>query len=384
MRMQLQRSCSVQPKPEDKTAPIGGADGLEGSVMRKPIYLIALAVPVALLASCGDDEEPSTDTGSEAPVSSVDELRTAVEGQSVIIGSSSFPNASITGAFKTVENLEEMFGVDVDFRLLDSDPLVAATISGQVDVGQLSLAGMVNANAAGADFVAFGADDQKNTFVVAAKAPIESLDEVRGEPFAVTQNLNQITGQTAQVCLQEEGMSLDDVQVLRLGNTGEATAAIASGQAAAGISATFRLTQLQLDEGEDAYNILCRGWEANPQISSIWYAERSWVEDNPNLALAINIASLESARWAQEDKQAWVDFAVENVEGLTPEAAEVDYDTLVDELDNWPVNGSMDQELMQNTLDISLEYEAIPEEVNLDDVSTFEFQDQALEILGEE
>lgn len=354
--------------------------------MSKPRYLIALLVPVALVvAACGDDDDDESPAGGSTTLaSSIEDLRAAVEGQEVVIGSSSFPNASITGAFKTVENLREMFGVDVDFRLLDSDPLVAATISGQVDVGQLSLAGMANANAAGADFVAFGADDQKNTFVVAAKAPIASLEEVRGEPFAVTQSLNQITGQTAQVCLDEAGMSIDDVQLLRLGNTGEATAAIASGQAAAGVSATFRLTQLQLDEGEGAYNILCRGWETNPQISSIWYAERSWVEENRNLALAINVASIESARWAQEDKDTWTEFAVANVEGLTPEAAAVDYDTLVTELDNWPVNGSMDRELMQTTLDTSLEYEAIPEEVALDDVATFEFQEEALEILGEQ
>ena len=360
--------------------------------MRKPKYAIALLVPLALIAACGDDDGDDntaappngTATDGGGDITSIEDLRAAVEGQEVIVGSSSFPNASITGAFKTVENLREMFGVDVDFRLLDSDPLVAATISGQVDVGQLSFAGMANANAAGADFVAFGADDQKNTFVVAAKAPIESLEEVRGEPFAVTQNLNQITGQTAQVCLEEVGMTIDDVQVLRLGNTGEATAAIASDQAAAGISATFRLTQLELDEGEGSYNILCEGWEANPQISSIWYAERSWVEENPNLALAFNVASLESARWAAEDKDEWVDFAVENVEGLTPEAASVDYDTLVGELDNWPVNGSMDHELMESTLEISLEYEAIPEAVEVDDIATFEFQDQALEIVGEQ
>lgn len=353
--------------------------------MSKARHLIALLIPVALVAAaCGDDDDDSPPGDNTPLASTIEELRAAVEGQKVVIGSSSFPNASITGAFKTVENLREMFGVEAEFRLLDSDPLIAATISGQVDVGQLSLAGMANANAAGADFIAFGADDQKNTFVVAAKAPITSLEQVRGKPFAVTQNLNQITGQTAQVCLREAGMTVDDVQLLRLGNTGEATAAIASGQATAGVSATFRLTQLQLDEGDDAYNILCRGWEANPQISSIWYAERSWVEENPNLALAINVASIESARWAKQDRNAWIELAVASVEGLTPEAASKDYDTLVVELDNWPVNGSMDRELMQSTLDTSLEYEAIPEEVALDDVATFEFQQKALEILGEQ
>lgn len=372
--------------------------------------LILLVVSVLVLAACGTETEPEeTDApattsapqvteapdGTEAPddtepvaedggsEEALADLREAVEGSSLVIGTSSFPNASLTGQYRTVDYLEENFGVDVDFRVLDSDPLVAATISGQVDVGALSLAGMANANEAGAEFIAFGADDQKNTFTVLAKPPIETMEQVEGQTFGVTQNLNQITGQTAQMCLQEAGLTIDDVELLQLGNTGEVTQAIATDQIAAGISATFRVTQLILEEGEEAYNVLCRGWESNPQISSIWYADRTWVEENQDLALALNVASLQSARWAAESKEDWVAYATEVIEGLTPEAAAVDYDTLLTELDNWPVNGSMDQELMQQTLDTSLEFDAVERAYTVDELATFEFQEQAVDILGE-
>jgi ABC-type nitrate/sulfonate/bicarbonate transport system substrate-binding protein len=311
------------------------------------------------------------------------DIRGRIEGQSVVIGSSAFPNSSVVGAFRTVAFLEEVFGVDVDFRLLDSDPLVAATIAGEVQVGQLSLAGMADSVSVGSDFIAFGGDDQKNTFLVAAKAPVASMEELSGQPFAITQSLNQITGQTAQKCLDDVGMTIDDVQLIRLGNTGETTQALASDQVVGAISATFRLTQLILDEGEGVYNILCRGWESNPQISSVWYAERAWVDENPDMALAINIASVMSARWTAEDKDRWVEYATSVVEGLTPEAASIDYDTLVGELDNWPVNGSLDRELMQQTLDTSFEFEAIDRQYNVDEVATFEFQDEAVSILGD-
>jgi ABC-type nitrate/sulfonate/bicarbonate transport system substrate-binding protein len=356
-----------------------------------PRYRRLFAVILALtlvVAACGGDSEDTTTTSGETTTTgggddALGELRSRVEGQSVVIGSSAFPNASVVGAFRTVDFLEEELGVDVDFRLLDSDPLVAATIAGEVQVGQLSLAGMADSVSAGSDFIAFGGDDQKNTFLMAAKAPVASMEELAGEPVGITQSLNQITGQTTQKCLVDAGMTLDDVQLIRLGNTGETTQAIASGQVTGGISATFRLTQLTIDEGPDAYNILCRGWEANPQISSVWYAERSWVEENPDMALAINVASLMSARWTGEDKERWIEYATSVVDGLTAEAASIDYDTLVCELDNWPVNGSLDNDLMQQTLDTSLEFEAIDTAYTVDQLATFDYQDEAVALLGE-
>ncbi len=360
----------------------------------KHTRLLALLVGFALLvAACGADEEPAATTqgttATQATVAPTEEtptetapddammdadamiadIRSRVEGQSVVVGSSGFPNASLTGAFRTMDFLRDDFGLDVEFRLLDSDPLVAATIAGEVEVGQLSLAGMANAVSAGSDFVAFGGDDQKNSFIIAAKAPISSMED-------------QITGQTLQKCLADVGMTVDDVQLVRLAHTGEATQAISSGQVVGGISATWRLTQLTLNEGEGAYNMLCAGWESNPQISSVWYAERDWVEANPDLALAFNIASLKSARWAQDDKQRWIDYALSKIERLTPEAASLDYDNLLGELDMWPVNGSLDYDLMQTTLDTSLAFEAVDRAYTVEELVTFEFQDKALEILG--
>ena len=370
--------------------------------------LLALMLGFALLAvACGGDEETTPDTQApttqatqqtEAPATtqamaeepddammdadSIADIRSRIEGQSVVVGSSGFPNASLTGAFRTMDFLRDDFGLDVEFRLLDSDPLVAATIAGEVEVGQLSLAGMANAVSAGSDFVAFGGDDQKNSFIIAAKAPVSSMEELRGHPVAATQSLNQITGQTLQKCLADVGMTVDDVQLVRLAHTGEATQAISSGQVVGGISATWRLTQLTLNEGPGAYNMLCAGWEAAPQISSVWYAERAWVEANPDIALAFNIASLKSARWAQEDKERWIEYALSKIERLTPEAAAIDYDSLLGDLDMWPVNGSLDYELLQTTLDTSLEFEAIDRAYTVDELVTFEFQDRALQILG--
>jgi ABC-type nitrate/sulfonate/bicarbonate transport system substrate-binding protein len=323
---------------------------------------------------------------SEAPSASADpiaELKAKLEGQSLGIGSSASPNASVVGFFKTIEYLEQDFGVQVEEQLLDSDPLIAALIAEQVQVGQLSLAGTANANAGGGNFAAFGVNDQKNPFIVAAKAPTSTLEELRGKSFGATSNLNQITGQTARKCLESVDIDIEnDVQLIRFNNTGEATAAIRSGQVTAGISATFRLTTIELEE-PGSINILCYGKDSNPQISSVWMADRDWIAANEDMALALIISELKAARWAHEDKAGWIALANEVIENYSPEAGEIDYQSLVVDLDNWPVNGGLDQTMCQQTLDTSFEFEAIEVQLQCSDIADFTFQERALEILGE-
>jgi sulfonate transport system substrate-binding protein len=345
----------------------------------------ATTAPTAA-SSAAADASPSGNAGASADSQTqIAALKAKLNGMKVVIGTSSFPNASITGAFKTMEFLKQDFGLDVTFKLLDSDPLVAAVISGQVQIGQLSLAGTAGAVSAGADLVAFGGDDQKNTFIVAAKKDITDMAQLKGKPFGVTQNLTQITGQTARKCLQQAGLDIEkDVQLLKLANTGETTTAIKTGQVAGAISATFRLTALQLADGQDAYSILCKGWEANPQISSVWISDRTWLSQNEDLALALNIASIESARWAKANKDEWIALAMANIDGYTAEAGAIDYQRLVVDLDNWPVNGSLDKALCDSTLQVSFEFGVTDKQYTTDQLVNFTYQDQATQILGKQ
>jgi sulfonate transport system substrate-binding protein len=349
-----------------------------------------------VVAACGGTAAPPTSApttaATAAPAGSAGaspagdplaELKAKLSGQALNVGSSASPNASVVGFFKTLQFLEEDFGVKVEEQLLDSDPLIAALIAEQVHVGQLSLSGTANANANGGTFRAFGVNDQKNPFVVAARKPTAKLEELKGKTFGATSNLNQITGQTARRCLESVGIDIEkDTQLVRFNNTGEATAAIRSGQVAGGISATFRLTRIILEEG-DVIEILCYGKDVNPQISSVWMADQAWIDANPDMALALIISELKAARWAKADKAGWIALANEVIEDYSDEAGEIDYQSLVIDLDNWPVNGGLDKTMCQQTLDTSFEFEAIKTEIKCEDIADFSFQEKALEILGQ-
>lgn len=358
--------------------------------------LLGLAMTFAIIAAaCGGAASPSPSAApstapsvapsvaaTPSPDEIIAELKTKLTGTKLSVGSSASANASVIGAFKTLEFLEADFGVDVDFQLMDSDPLVAALISNQVQFGQLSLAGTANANNNGANFVAVGVNDQKNLFLVAAKKPTATLEELRGQTFGATQNLNQITGQTARKCLASVGIDIEkDVQLIRFNNTGEVTAAIRSGEIAGGISAIFRLTKIRLEDG-DTINVLCYGRDENPSISSVWIADRDWVAQNHDLALALIISELRAARWAKEDKAGWIDLAMKTIENYTVEAGEIDYQNIVIDADNWPVNGGLDLEMCEATLATSFEFGAIDKEVACDEVADFSYQEEALALLG--
>jgi ABC-type nitrate/sulfonate/bicarbonate transport system substrate-binding protein len=352
---------------------------------------VGLALTIVVAACSGTATPPPssapTTAASSAPAPSavadpLADLKAKLQGKTLNVGSSASPNASVVGFFKTLQFLEEDFGVKVEEQLLDSDPLIAGLIAEQLQVGQLSLAGTANANANGGNFAAFGVNDQKNPFVVAARKPTASLEELRGKTFAATSNLNQITGQTARKCLKSVGIDIEkDTQLVRFNNTGEATAAIRSGQVTGGISATFRLTKIILEEG-DVIQVLCYGKDANPQISSVWMADRAWISANQDMALALIISELKAARWSKEDKAGWIALAKSVIEGYSDEAGAIDYQSLVIDLDDWPVNGGLDKTMCQQTLDTSFEFQAIKVQLKCEDIADFSFQERALEILG--
>ncbi|WP_283133346.1 ABC transporter substrate-binding protein [Rhizohabitans arisaemae] len=313
---------------------------------------------------------------------SVEELKAKVEGKELSIASAAFPNPTLTGMYKTLELLQSDFGVKVNFRLMDSSPMNAALISGQVQIGHVSLGGMAAAVEAGADLIAVAGNDQKNAFLVAARAPAKTLADLKGKPFAVSQNLSSIVGQTAQKCFAAAGLDVKtDTQLLHLGNIGQIVESMESGKLSGGMSATFRQIELDLKK-PGTYTTVCKGWEANPQLNDVWAVSRAWLAENRDIAMALAISEIKADRWTHESKAEWVALAQAKIEGLTPEAAEANYANLVTELDSWPVNGSLDQKMCDYTLATSLEFGVLKKRFACTDLVTFDYQKAAVQFLG--
>ncbi|MEV7012873.1 PhnD/SsuA/transferrin family substrate-binding protein [Streptosporangium sp. NPDC051022] len=361
----------------------------------RPTRGAVLALSVLLLAGCADNAGAGTASPGQAataaattpqaqvrPPASIEELRAKVQGRRISIASAAFPNPTLTGLYKVLELLESDFGVKAEFRLMDSTPLNAALIGGQVQVGHVSLGGLAAAKDAGADLVAIAGNDQKNAFLVAGRSPAASLADLRGKPFAVSQNLTSIVGQTASRCFAQAGLDVSkDVQLLHLSNIGQIVESLEAGKIEGGMSATFRQAELELAK-PGAYTVLCKGWEANPQLNDVWAVSRPWAEANRDLALALAVAEIKADRWTHDDRAGWLALAQAKIEGLSAEAAENNYRTLVTELDDWPVNGSLDQGMCDYTLATSKEFGVVKTDYSCADLVTFDYQKAAVAFLG--
>lgn len=365
----------------------------EAKSVRRRLLQLAVAVGVAAaVGGCGgsseEDSSKSADAGAAAagPATSmsVEELRAELEGKDLKIGSAAFPNPSLVGLYKVAELLESDFGMNVDLQLLDSAPLTAALLSGDVQLGHVSLSGLASAVEAGGNLKAIAGDDQKNIFLVTAKAPIDSIEGLEDKKFAISQAVTSIVGQTAVKCFRDAGMDLQkDTQLLQLDNVGSIVEALMSGSVDGGVSATFR--QIELDETNPGdFNVLCKGWEADPQLNDVIAASTDYLKDNQAVAQAVAIAELRAARWAHDDQEGWEALAQENLDDLSDAQASANYETLVKELDDWPVNGSLDRAMCDYTLTAAKETGGLKTAFVCDDLVTFEFQDAAVQLLGSE
>jgi sulfonate transport system substrate-binding protein len=357
-------------------------------VARRLCSVAAVVAAAGLLGACGDDDdgggESAAPPAAATAPASIDDVKAQVEGKELVIGSAAFPNPSLVGLYKVNQILQDDFGMKTELRLLDSAPLTAALLSGDVQLGHVSLAGLASAVEAGGELKAVAGDDQKNIFLVAAKAPIATMEELKGKKFAISQSTTSIVGQTGAKCFQDARLDMQsDTELLQLDNVGSIVEGMQAGSVDGGVSATFR--QIELDGSDPGkFNVLCKGWEADPQLNDVIALSEDYLADNPAIAHAVAIAELQAARWAKEDQAGWEQLAIENLEGMTPEQATANYEQLVTELDDWPVNGSLDREMCDYTLTTSKEVGAIKSDFKCDDLVTFEYQDAALELLGEQ
>jgi ABC-type nitrate/sulfonate/bicarbonate transport system substrate-binding protein len=311
-----------------------------------------------------------------------EQLKAKIQGQSVTVGYAGTQVPKLTVLNKLIEEMKQDFGVTVTYRVMDASPLNAALISGQVNVGMVSLAGVATAADAGADLVVFAGDAQKNEYRVVAKAPVTDLAAVKGKSFAISQTITSIVGQTGEMCLKKAGMDINkDVKLLKLGNISQITQGLLSGSISAGLASVT--SQQQLDsKAPGQFTILCKGWEVNPQLSAVFAVQRGWLEKNQALALAFTIAEIEASRWGASDETGWVDLAMKTNQGLSEDGAKWLYNQYFTVLDNWPVNGSLDKSQCQSTLDVSKEFGVTKKQYACSDLVTFAYQDAAVTFLG--
>lgn len=307
------------------------------------------------------------------------DLKAKVNGQSVVLAFGAPPNLLEVQSVMVANILKNEFGVDATYQAVPADVSAAAVVSGSADVGEVSLGRIAGLREGGADVQIFASNDYINDFVIVGKTPIASMADLKGHIYGDSGSAG-IGKVLRDACFRDSGITVDDVQLVELGSSGATAQALATPQLEAGLIHADSLASLQA-KFPDQYNVLCYVYEKTSVANDVWYSTKSWLDANPDMALAVTVAAMMAGREVYADKDAWMEVATSFVPDLLPGVADATYD-LFAEIGLWDVNGALSAEDCEANMEVLVGVGALQSAVPCDELVTESLQTRAREILG--
>lgn len=315
----------------------------------KPAAAFRTVVLLALLAtSCAGGGEPPVPQGA-APGAQQGDGREAEEGPPTgvtggpsfdlegvsLTATTSIPGALNVGTFWAFQRLRE-WGADVEVVVLTTTTGIQTLLAGRSDLASHGSDEVVLGAAEGADVVAIGAPNTRMDYVLVASNEFETVEDLNGATIAMSGPAG-FDALLSRFSLERAGLNPDqDVNFAQIGGSPERATALLSGQVDAATIFLEDWQELRLQTEE--LGLIQYMAEIVPDFpSSAYFAQRSFWEENRELALALACANLQANAWINEDKERFIDYTLEVVEGATPEATAATYDA-AQEIDMFPTD----------------------------------------------
>ena len=276
---------------------------------------------------------------------------------------------------RSLELLEE-WGAVID--KVETGEGLQALLAGESDIaGQHGADELIIAFAQGADVIGIGTSTANLEDVLLGGGDYEEISDLEGTTIA-TSGPGGFSHLMAALVLRSGGLDPDeDVTFASIGGSSERAAAVLAGQASAGIVA-FDLW-LTVSEQSDDVRIVATLAEALPEFNGpVYYAMRSFWEENPEVALAWACANLEANEWSGADQQRYVDFWLERLPERTPESLEGTWQFQVDN-NSWPTEPDevMSVEGLQQYSDSLVETGDISAPIDASEILDFSYLEEA-------
>ena len=246
-----------------------------------------------------------------------------LSGMDVTIGTAQAQVLNV-GTLRLIEMLEG-WGADVTRVELPTISGLEAIIADRAEVAARSSDEILIGQARGVDVVAIGAPISTMHYAVISTPGVNSLADLKGKAIA-TSGPGGFNGMLFRYMLKQEGLEPEvDVQIVPVGGSSERAAAVMAGQ----VNATVTYIDNWLAMKEQGANVQLLGYVADmlPGLSSrAIFAEREYLDANPELATAIACANLEVNAWLNSGKDTFVSYVVENVTGAREDAVAAFYD----------------------------------------------------------
>lgn len=228
----------------------------------------------------------------------------------------------------------EAWGAEVEVVTLTTTSGVQALIANRSNLAPHGADELLIGAAEGADLVAIGSPQSKINYVLIAKNGIDTVEDLQGRTIGMSGPAG-FDALLTRFSLQDAGLDPEtDVNFVQIGGSPDRAAALLAGRVDA---ATIGLDDwFELKSRADNVHLLQYMSEIVPDFATeLYFARRDFIERNPDVALAIACGNLEANRWANDHRDAFIQYTLDKVPGSTPGPTAELYDAAM-EVNMWP------------------------------------------------
>lgn len=329
--------------------------------MKKRIVagFLAVVMTVFAIGGCGSSADSDTaaqksETGSSTETDEGTVLRVAGQSNNVL-----FAPIALAYHLGYLEEELDSIGVDLEWSVFASGPLAnEAVASGEADISYMCDLPAIIAKSSGMEIEVvegLGYGEKTTGLLVAADSDIESVADLKGKTVGyLVGSFNQ---HLLALLLAEEGMTLDDVETINLGNEDHETALI-SGEIDASVTCAPNLTKF-ITDGE--VRLIADGTGIK-KSNTIVYALSSYAEEHPLVMEALIRATDRAIEYIEEDPDAAIAFLAE--------AENIDEEILSQVVQGQVFATDLtDDDIteIESVKDFSVEYDIIANDFDIDD-----------------
>ena len=299
-------------------------------------------------------------------------------------GTSLTTTSSLSGALLMPQaymlDMLEAWGADVEIVTLTTTSGVQALIANRSDLAPHGADELIIGAAEGADLTAIGSPQSKINYVLVGSNDIMSVEDLEGRTVGMSGPAG-FDALLTRFSLADAGLDPEtDVNFVQIGGSPDRAAALLAGRVDA---ATIGLDDwFDLAAETDDVHIVQYMEEVVPDFATeLYFSRAEFIEQNPDVALAIACGNLEANQWANENRDAFIDFTLDRVPGTSEEAVVGLYDAAM-EVNMWPTEPEavLSTSGMQGLMEAMLETGDISNPVEVSEYIDISYLQQAADM----
>lgn len=296
-----------------------------------------------------------------------------------VVATTSPPGAINMGTFWAYKRLEE-WGADVETVIVTTTSGVQAIIADRADLASQGSDEVVLGAAEGANTVAIGAPSTAMDYVLVARGDAESVEDLEGKTIGMS-GPSGFDALLSRLSIEQVGLDAEsDVNFVQIGGSPDRAAALLAGQVDA--ATIFLEDWEELSRQTEELQLVQYMAEIVPDFpATAYFAEASYWEENPEVALALACANLQANVWLNSSEDEYVEYVLQVVPGATEEAARAIYQH-AQEVNMWPTDPEelLSVEGTGGLIDAMLETGDITEPVEAEEVVDVSYLQEAADM----